>query len=146
MAEVILILHLHPCLELLLFCFRWVFPVGLYVNRLEAKKIEWDGMSERTLWHATGDCLPGRHWRSLSLTSVLWLCSVLWHIHLFICPCTTYAINDTLSFLPVCPVVLHFSLTHKKVSRQTVRLFAEVKMYFLALLKNLSQVPPFLLC
>lgn len=84
MAEVILILCLHPCLELLLFCFRWLFPVGLYVNCLEAKKIEWDGNSERTLWHAAGDCLPGRHWRSLSLTSILWLCSGLWHIHLFL--------------------------------------------------------------
>ena len=48
-----------------------------------------------------------------------------------------------MSFLPICTVVPHFSLTHKKMSRQTVRVFAEVKMYFLALLKNLSQVPAF---
>ena len=47
-----------------------------------------------------------------------------------------YAINDISSFLQMCAVVLYFNLTHKKMSRYTVRLFAEIKMCSLALLKN----------
>lgn len=49
------------------------------------------------------------------------------------------------SFLQICAMVLHSNLTHKKMPRQTIKQFAEIMMYSLAFLKNLSQVPSFTL-